>query len=114
VADRSSVDRAVDDARRWVVELGPHWVARFDQMHVDVRTWAEEVGVDPGSYEFRAAWCVATTFLHRMAGLLEPEDAPEPDEMSWVANVLASVGLWGSPPAEWGSGPEEWGSPLQE
>jgi len=48
VADRSSVDRAVDDARRWVAELGPHWVARFDQMHVDVRTWAEEVGVDPG------------------------------------------------------------------
>jgi hypothetical protein len=96
VADRSSVDRAVDDAHRWVTGLGPHWVARFDQMHVDVRTWAEEVGVDPRSYEFRAAWCVATTFLHRMAGLLEPDDVPDPEDMSWVANVLASVGLWGS------------------
>jgi hypothetical protein len=96
LADRDSVDRAVDDAHRWVTGLGPHWVARFDQMHVDVRTWAEEIGVDPSSYEFRAAWCVATTFLHRMADLLDPDDVPDADELSWVANVLASVGLWGS------------------
>jgi hypothetical protein len=96
VADRSSVERATDDARRWVSDLGPHWVARFDQMHVDVRMWAEHVGVDPQSYEFRAAWCVATTFLHRMAKLLEPEDSPDPDDLAWIANVVASVGLWGN------------------
>jgi hypothetical protein len=96
VADRSSVERATDDARRWVSDLGPQWIARFDQMHVDVRTWAEHVGVDPRSYEFRAAWCVATTFLHRMAKLLEPVDSPDPDDLAWIANVVASVGLWGT------------------
>jgi hypothetical protein len=100
LADHSSVDRAIDDARQWVTGLGTHWVARFDQMHVDVRTWAQEVGVDPCSYEFRAAWCVATTFLHRMVNLLGPQDSPDPDDMSWVANVLASVGLWGSFPED--------------
>jgi hypothetical protein len=96
VADSSPVDRAIDDAHRWVGTLGPHWIARFDQMHVDVRTWAEHVGVDPHSYEFRAAWCVAATFLHRMAKLLGPEDSPDPDDIAWIANVVASVGLWGS------------------
>jgi hypothetical protein len=100
VADRSSVNKATGDAQRWVAGLGPHWIARFDQMHVDVRTWAEQVGVDPCSYEFRAAWCVATTFLHRMAKLLEPDDVPDPDDVAWIANVLASVGLWGAPPQD--------------
>jgi hypothetical protein len=100
VADRSSVERATDDARRWVNDLGPHWIARFDQMHVDVRTWAEHVGVDPRSYEFRAAWCVATTFLHRMTKFLDPEDSPDPDDLAWIANVVASVGLWGTLPQD--------------
>jgi hypothetical protein len=102
VADRNAVERAADDARRWVYGLGPAWIARFDQMHADVRYWAETVGVDPSSYEFRAAWCVATTFLHRVARLLESDDEPDPEDVAWIANVLATVGLWGAEPESLG------------
>lgn len=91
-----STDRAGEDARRWVTDLGPHWVARFDQMHCDVRTWADEMGVSPRTHEFRAAWCVASTFLHRMADALVEQDPREADQLAIVANILASVGLWGA------------------
>ena len=91
-----SIDWMVEDAREWVGALGPHWVARFDQMHCDVRTWADEMGVSPHSQEFKAAWCVATTFLHRMAEALIDDDPIEADQLTTVANILASVGLWGA------------------
>jgi hypothetical protein len=96
MSDRGSIDRAAEDARQWVDELGPAWVAKFDQMHTDVRRWAEQVGVDPLSYEFRAAWCVATTFLHRMASAMKEDDPTEAESMEHLANILASVGLWGA------------------
>ena len=60
MGELKSVDQAIEDARTWVGDLGPAWVASFDQMAVDVRRWAEDLRVDPLSYEFRAAWCVAT------------------------------------------------------
>jgi hypothetical protein len=97
VADGRTIDEAAEDARRWVSGLGPSWVARFDQMHCEVRRWAEQVGVDPASYEFRAAWCVATTFLHRMARLVGEDDPLEAEGLAHTANILATVGLWGSP-----------------
>jgi hypothetical protein len=91
-----SIDRAAEDARQWVNGLGPSWIARFDQMHCDVRTWAGELGVSTQSYEFKAAWCVATTFLHRMAEVLIKDDPAEADQLANAANILASVGLWGA------------------
>jgi hypothetical protein len=96
VPQTEPIDRAVEDARRWVARLGPSWVATFDQMHCDVRQWAKEVGVDPRSYEFRASWCVATTFLHRMATVLQGDEPDDAAEMAHVANILATVGLWGT------------------
>ena len=96
MGESESVERAVEDARRWVADLGPSWVASFDQMHCDVRRWAQGVGVDPRSYEFRAAWCVATTFLHRMATALGGDDPEEAADMAQVANIVATVGLWGT------------------
>jgi len=96
VGDMKSVDQAIEDARQWVGDLGPAWVASFDQMAVDVRKWAEDLRVDPLSYEFRASWCVATTFLHRMARLMEEEDEPESDRVKWMANILGAAGLWGA------------------
>lgn len=89
-----SVDQAIQDARQWVSDLGPAWVASFDQMAVDVRNWAQDLQVDPVSYEFRAAWCVATTFLHRMARLMEQDDDLEADRVKWMANILGAAGLW--------------------
>jgi hypothetical protein len=50
--------------------------------------------VDPVSYEFRAAWCVATTFLHRMARLMEQDDDLEADRVKWMANIVGAAGLW--------------------
>jgi hypothetical protein len=96
VGETRSVDRAAEDARRWVGTLGPAWVASFDQMAMDVRRWAADLDVDPLSYEFRAAWCVATTFLHRMARLMQDDDPLEADHTTWMANILGAVGLWGA------------------
>jgi hypothetical protein len=96
VADVKSVDQAIADARQWVGELGPAWIASFDQMAVDVRKWAEALRIDPLSYEFRASWCVATTFLHRMARLMEDDDDLEADRVKWMANILGAAGLWGA------------------
>lgn len=93
------MERAAADARAWVRDLGPAWIARFDQMQCEVRAWAVKVGVDPGSTEFRAAWCVASTFLHRMAALADGDDPDGPVDLKEVANIVATVGLWGSPPA---------------
>lgn len=95
MANARSIDRAAEEARRWVAGLGPPWVARFDQMHCEVRRWAQEVGVDPASYEFRAAWCVATTFLHRMATVMGQDDLAQAEGLAHTANILATVGLWG-------------------
>ena len=94
MGDVRSVDQAIEDARRWVGDLGPAWIASFDQMAVDIRMWAQDLGVDPTSYEFRAAWCVATTFLHRMARLMEQDDDLEADRVKWMANILGAAGLW--------------------
>jgi hypothetical protein len=102
LANGRSIDRAAEDARRWVSGMGPCWVARFDQMHSEVRRWAQEVGVDPVSYEFRAVWCVATTFLHHIARLMDEDDPMEADRLAHTANILASVGLWGGSPDELG------------
>ena len=101
--DRSAVDRAAEDARSWVADLGPSWIARFDQIHADVRRWAERVGVDPHSYEFRATWCVATTFLHRVARSLGTGGAEEGPDLSRLVNMVATAGLWGPDP---GGSPE--------
>ncbi len=95
MAEKSPVDEAVDDAREWVDTLGPSWVAKFDQMHAGVRRWAEEVGIDPLSYEFRASWCVSTTFLHRMAEIMDEDDHDAAEGMERMSNIVATVGLWG-------------------
>jgi hypothetical protein len=92
----ASIDQAVKDARTWVNDLGPSWIASFDQMHCEVRRWAEQVGVDPRSEQFRAAWCVATTFLHHMAKLMKEDDPQGAEDLAHAANILAAVGLWGS------------------
>jgi hypothetical protein len=96
VGETQSVDRAAHDARRWVGDLGPAWVASFDQMAVDIRLWAGDLEVDPLSYEFRAAWCVAATFLHRMARIMEEDDDDAAGHMTWAANILGAAGLWPS------------------
>jgi hypothetical protein len=54
------------------------------------------MGVSPQSHEFKAAWCVASTFLHRIADALTEDDPIEADQLTTVANILASVGLWGA------------------
>ncbi len=94
--ERARVDQAVADARSWGQDLGPAWQARLDQLHAQVRTWAERTGVDPGSYAFRATWCVATTLLHRMAATRDTDDLGEGATLARLADVVATVGLWGS------------------
>jgi hypothetical protein len=93
VAEDKAVERAVERAREWVDQLGPAWVGRFDQMAADVREWATQVGVDPRSYEFKAAWCVATTFLHGVAKA-EQLESGDGEEIHRLADIVATVGLW--------------------
>jgi hypothetical protein len=99
MADGNAVERAAEHARAWVEQLGPEWVARFDQMSADVREWAVQVDVDPKSYQFRAAWCVATTFLHGMAKSAEQLSVGdgEGEEIHRLADIVATVGLWEVP-----------------
>jgi hypothetical protein len=98
MAESNPVQEAVEHAREWVDQLGPAWVARFDQMAADVREWAVGVNVDPRSYEFKAAWCVATTFLHGMAKTADAAEEGEGEEIHRLADILATVGLWDVPP----------------
>jgi hypothetical protein len=96
--ESNPVQEAVEHARAWVDQLGPAWVARFDQMSADVRDWAVGVNVDPRSYEFKAAWCVATTFLHGMAKSADEAADGDGEEIHRLADILATVGLWDVPP----------------
>jgi hypothetical protein len=96
MANSDPVRHATAQARSWGDDLGLPWRASLDQLHAQVRSWAEEIGVDPSSYPFQGAWCVAATFLHRMARVME--DSHEPEEAETVgrlADILATVGLWG-------------------
>ncbi|MFN2590431.1 MAG: hypothetical protein ABR518_06645 [Actinomycetota bacterium] len=97
MAEGEAVQRAIEHARAWVDQLGPAWVARFDQLSADVRQWAAEVGVDPRTYEFKAAWCVATTFLHGMAKSADQASDGDGEEIHRLADILATVGLWEVP-----------------
>ena len=97
MAERNQVQDAVEHARAWVEGLGPGWVARFDQLAADVREWAAAVDVDPRSYEFKAAWCVATTFIHGMAKSADEDDELDGDAIHRLADILATVGLWEFP-----------------
>ena len=97
MADSNQVQDAVEHARAWVEQLGPAWTARFDQMAADVREWATAVNVDPRSYEFKAAWCVATTFVHSMAKSADQSTEGDGEEMHRLADILATVGLWEMP-----------------
>ena len=97
MAESHQVQEALAHARAWVEQLGPAWIARFDQMAADVREWALAVNVDPKSYEFRAAWCVATTFIHRMAKTAELAGKGEGDEIHRLGDILATVGLLETP-----------------
>ena len=90
------IQQAVDDAQSWGRELGPSWQARLDQLHAQVRTWAEAAGIDAGSYEFRATWCVAATLLHQMARSLGDQNPAEGASLARLADVVATAGLWGS------------------
>jgi hypothetical protein len=97
MAEDKAVERAVEHAREWVDQLGPAWVGRFDQMAADVREWAAQVGVDPRSYQFKAAWCVATTFLHGVANSAEHLETGDGEEIHRLADIVATVGLWEVP-----------------
>jgi hypothetical protein len=99
--EREGVRRAVQDARSWGRDLGAGWQARLDQLHAQVRGWAGEAGVDAGSYEFRATWCVAATLLHQMARQMRAEDPDQAASVARLADVMATAGLWGAtiPPA---------------
>jgi hypothetical protein len=97
MADSNQVQEAVEHARAWVEQLGPAWTARFDQMAADVREWASAVNVDPRSYEFKAAWCVATTFIHGIAKTADELAEGDGEEIHRLADILATVGLWEMP-----------------
>jgi hypothetical protein len=89
------IDEEAQLARAWVHQLGPAWVARFDQMHADLRQMATEANVDPDSEAFGATWCLATTFLHRIAALLAEDQPDQGETLGDAASILASVALWG-------------------
>jgi hypothetical protein len=84
----------VDRAHEWGSDLGPFWIAVFDQFHGDVRRWAEEVGVDPLSYEFTAAWFVACRALKQVVEVMPAHPSLVP-RLNRMADIVATVGMWG-------------------
>ena len=93
--DESVVEQAVDRAHDWGAELGPFWVAVFDQFHGDVRKWAEEVGVDPLSYEFRASWYVACRALKQVVEVMPAHPSLIP-RLHRMTDIVATAGMWGA------------------
>src|SRR3989454_10811905 len=94
-AGRGLVDQAIERAHDWGGELGPFWIAVFDQFHGDVRTWAEEVGVDPLSHEFTAAWFVACRALKQVVEGMPAHPSLIP-QLKRMADIVATAGLWGA------------------
>ena len=92
---RGLVDQAVGRAHEWGRELGPFWIAVFDQFHGDVRRWAEEVGVDPLSHEFTAAWFVACRALKQVVEVMPAHPSLVP-RLNRMADIVAAAGLWGA------------------
>jgi hypothetical protein len=93
--DESVVDQAVERARDWGAELGPFWISVFDQFHAEVRGWAEEVNVDPLSYEFRAAWYVACRALKQVVEVMPAHPSLVP-RLSRMTDIVAAAGMWGA------------------
>jgi hypothetical protein len=99
------VEQAIGRAHDWSRELGPFWISVFDQFHGDVRRWAEEVGVDPLSYEFMAAWYVACRALTQVVEVLPTHPSVQP-RLDRMTDILATAGLWGATVAKAGAGTE--------
>ena len=94
-AGKTLVDQAVERAHEWGQDLGPFWIAVFDQFHGDVRRWAEEVGVDPLSHEFTAAWFVACRALKEVVEVMPAHPSLVP-RLNRMADIVATAGLWGA------------------
>ncbi|TMK87119.1 MAG: hypothetical protein E6G44_00930 [Actinobacteria bacterium] len=92
---RNLVDEAVERAHDWGQELGPFWIAVFDQFHGDIRRWAEEVGVDPLSDEFTAAWYVACRALKQVVEVMPAHPSLVP-RLNRMADIVAAAGMWGA------------------
>lgn len=93
--DESLVEKAVERAHDWGAELGPFWIAVFDQFHGDVRRWSEEVGVDPLSYEFRAAWYVACRALKQVVDVMPAHPSLAP-RLARMTDIVSAAGMWGA------------------
>jgi hypothetical protein len=93
--DETLVDQAVERARDWGAELGPFWISVFDQFHADVRAWAEQVGVDPLSYEFKAAWYVACRALKQVVEVMPAHPSLVP-RLTRMTDIVAAAGMWGA------------------
>ena len=85
-AGKTLVDQAVERAHEWGQDLGPFWI---------VRTWAEEVGVDPLSHEFTAAWFVACRALKEVVEVMPAHPSLVP-RLNRMADIVATAGLWGA------------------
>ena len=96
------VEHAVDRAHDWARELGPFWISVFDQFHGDVRRWAEEVGVDPLSYEFMATWYVACRALKQVVEVMPAHPTLQP-RLNRVTDIVATAGMWGQTVARAGA-----------
>lgn len=95
VAGKTLVDQAVERAHEWGRDLGPFWIAVFDQFHGDVRKWAEEAGVDPLSHEFTATWFVACRALKQVVEVMPAHPSLVP-RLNRMADIVATAGLWGA------------------
>ena len=69
------MDQAIERAHEWGGELGPFWIAVFDQ--------------------FTAAWFVACRALKQVVEVMpaHPSLIPQPKRM---ADIVATAGLWGA------------------
>jgi hypothetical protein len=78
--------RAIDSGRR----------ARLDQLHCEVRDWAESLGIDPFSFEFLASWSICSRVVRQLADEAAVDDPGVGSHLDAVADLVVALGLWGA------------------
>jgi hypothetical protein len=70
--------------------------ARLDQLHSEVRDWAESLGINPYSYDFLASWSICSRVVRQLADEATADEPAVGVRLDAVADLVVALGLWGA------------------
>ena len=70
--------------------------ARLDQLHSEVRDWAESLGIDPYSHDFLASWSICSRVVRQLADEATVDEPAVGARLDAVADLVVALGLWGA------------------